>query len=666
MALSCLTKTQDSVKIVLVEFAATHKAICSFCGYLKARGCMGVGELIISIFKLLAGLGVLMIGMKMLSDGLEHSAGKSMRKLFGKISNNRFAGVGVGAVATVLVNSSAATTVMVIGFVNAGLMTLFQATSIIMGANIGTTLTGVIIALSGFDLGAYMAILAFIGVVVTMVSKNDTVKKIGSAITGLGLMFVGLSFMSSALENDRISNALTTVFLKVDFPLVLILVGMVCTALLQSSTAMTALVVTMTGAGILPPESALFVILGTNIGTCVTAMLASVGASTNAKRTAVIHLLFNAIGTIIFTAIIWPLKVQVGDLFMKMSSNPAMQVALFHVLFNFITTGLLLPFIKPLTKLATILVRGKKGGDDELKLYYIDDRILHTPPIAVAQVLKEVSNMAYLARENLDRGFNAIISGDLSEREKILKQEEEINFINKGVARYLIKVASLSLPRSDEKLIGALHHVITDIERIGDHAEDFIEEAADMHENDIKFTDDAIDELKNMYAKVKHMFDRCIYVFENRDVRALNEISDLENEVDMLKKVLGYNHVSRLNNGLCSVECGTHFNTVIAALERVADHLTNIAFSIKSPSGSQLEAMEKIAREQSRKGHSLSKGASSSKAASKRAAGNKSVSSADKKSAGKKATAVVESAANENMGNNESSTVGSESLAVKE
>ena len=622
-----------------MEFAATCKGnILAFaCAPIK-RGYM-IQQLIIAIFALLAGLGVLMIGMKMLSDGLEHSAGKSMRKLFGKISNNRFAGIGVGAVATVLVNSSAATTVMVIGFVNAGLMTLFQATSIIMGANIGTTLTGVIIALSGFDLGAYMAILAFIGVVVTMVSKNDTVKKVGSAITGLGLMFVGLSFMSSALENENISRALTTMFLKIDFPLVLILMGMVCTALLQSSTAMTALVVTMAGSGILPMGSALFVILGTNLGTCVTAMLASVGASTNAKRTAVIHLLFNAIGTIVFTAIIWPLRTQVAWLFGEMSSNPAMQVALFHVLFNFITTALLVPFIKPLTKLATLLVRDRKGGGDELKLYYIDDRILHTPPIAVAQVLKEVSNMAYMARDNLDRGFNAIVTGDLGEREKILKAEEEINFINKGVARYLIKVASLNLPRSDEKLVGALHHVITDIERIGDHAEDFIEEASDMHENDITFTDDAIDELKNMYAKVRYMFDRCIYVFENRDTRVLNEISDLESEVDMLKKVLGYNHVARLNNGTCSVECGTHFNTVIAALERVADHLTNIAFSIKSPSGSQLEAMEKIAREQSKK---QGKG-TASKSQAKRASAKKDAAAKKPlaKSGGKKEKSAV-------------------------
>ncbi len=566
-----------------------------------------MNELIISIFMLLAGLGVLMTGMKMLSEGLERSAGTSMRKLFGKISNNRFASIGVGAVATVLVNSSAATTVMVIGFVNAGLMSLLQATAIIMGANIGTTLTGVIIALSGFSLSTYMAVLAFAGVVLSMASKNDKIKKIGSAITGLGLMFVGLSFMSDAFKSQIIASALESVFLKVDFPLVLILIGIVCTALFQSSAAMTAIVVTMSGAGIIPLSSALFVILGTNIGTCVTAILASFGASTNAKRTAMIHLLFNAIGTVFFTVLIWIFRSQAVWILERLSNNPQMRVALFHVIFNVFTTAMLVPFMKPLTRLATLLVREKEGDDSALKMYYIDDRILQTPVIAVAQVTKEVAHMGVMAQKNLDRGFNAIAERSLAEREKIMQQEEKIDFVNKGVARYLIKTSSLNLSRSDEKIVGALHHVISDIERIGDHAENFLEEAEEMNENGVTFSDDAMDELKNMYAKVRFMFERSLHVFENRDENGLAEISALESEVDMLKRVLGNNHIMRLNSGNCSVECGTHFYAIISALERVADHLTNIAFSIKSPSGSQLEAMEKIAREHAKKRHGANK-----------------------------------------------------------
>lgn len=408
--------------------------------------------------------------------------------------------------------------------------------------------------------------------------------------------------MSEAFKAQKIASALESVFLKVDFPLVLILIGIVCTALFQSSAAMTAIVVTMSGAGIIPLSSALFVILGTNIGTCVTAIIASFGTNTNAKRTAMIHLLFNLIGTFIFTVFIWIFRDGAVWLLRKMSDNPQMQVALFHVIFNILTTALLVPFIKPLTRLATLLVRDK-GDDSTPKMYYIDDRILHTPPIAVAQVLKEVSNMAVLAKENLDRGFNAIVNASVAEREKILQTEEKINFVNKGVARYLIKMSSLSLPRSDEKLVGSLHHVIGDVERIGDHAENFLEEAQEMQENGITFSDDAMDELNNMYQKVRYMFERSLYVFENRDETALAEISELESEVDMLKRVLGNNHIMRLNSGNCSVECGTHFYAIISALERVADHLTNVAFSIKSPSGSQIEAMEKIAKEQAKRHH---------------------------------------------------------------
>lgn len=558
-------------------------------------------EIAQSILMLLAGLGVLMTGMKMLSEGLERSAGSSMRKLFGKLSNNRFASIGVGAVATVLVNSSAATTVMVIGFVNAGLMSLLQATAIIMGANIGTTLTGVIIALSGFSLSTYMAILAFIGVLVSMIAKNDTVKKIGSAITGLGLMFVGLSFMSDSFETPQIATALETVFRKVEFPLVLILIGIVCTALFQSSAAMTAIVVTMSGAGIIPLSSALFIILGTNIGTCVTALIAAVGASTNAKRTAMIHLLFNAIGTILFTAVIWIFRSPVEKLLGLMSSNTQMQVALFHVFFNVLTTAVLIPFMKPLTKLATLLVREKKDDDEQLKLYYIDDRILHTPPIAVAQVLKEVLNMGEMARGNLDCAMHAVLTGETGDKDKILKTEEKINFINKGVARYLIKMSSLSLSKSDEKLVGTLHHVISDIERIGDHAENFIEQAVEMRENDIVFSEEALSELESMYRRVRGMFDLSLEVFENRDTSKLKQVSDDESDIDMLKKLLGNNHIMRLNNGNCTVESGTYFYAVTSALERVADHLTNVAFSIKSPSGSQVEAMQKLAAEAKRK-----------------------------------------------------------------
>ncbi len=559
-------------------------------------------ELVTSIFMLLAGLGVLMTGMKLLSEGLERSAGKGMRKLFGKLSTNRFAGIGVGAVATVVVNSSAATTVMVIGFVNAGLMTLFQATSIIMGANIGTTLTGVIIALSGFGgVDVFASVLTFIGVVIVMFAKNDTLKRVGSALSGLGLIFVGLHLMITSFKGSTMmTGALQSLFEKVTFPLLLILIGLVCTAIFQSSAAMTALVVTMVGT-IIPLESAFFVILGTNIGTCVTALLASIGTSTNGKRTALIHLTFNVVGTVIFTAVIWIFRSPIGWLFGKMAATPQMQVALFHVIFNVFTTLLLVPFINPLTRFATLLIKDKKDDDSVLHMYYIDDRILHTPPIAVAQVLKEVVHMGEMARDNLDRAVKAVLDVDPSEKDKVLKEEEKINFINKGVARYLVKMQSLSLSKSDEKLVGSLHHVIGDIERIGDHAENFIEDASEMKDGDFKFSEAASAELTDMYAHVRNMFDKALYTFENRDTSALKTVGEMEAEIDGLKRELSNNHIGRLNKGECTVESGTHFFAIITALERVADHLTNVAFSIRSTSGSQSEAMAKLAEENAKK-----------------------------------------------------------------
>ncbi len=571
-------------------------------------------DVFLSIISLIAGLGVFMAGMKMLSDGLERSAGGGMRKLFGKISNNRFAGVGVGALATMIVNSSSATTVMVIGFVNAGLMTLFQATAIIMGANIGTTFTGIIIGLSGFDSGFkitdILALLTFIGIMINMFAKHDKAKRIGSAIIGIGLMFVSLSLMSGAFDNPTMANGVQSLLKVVNFPLLLILIGMIFTALFQSSAAMTAIVVTMAapvagGDPIISMSSALFVMLGTNIGTCITAILASIGASTNAKRTAVIHLLFNFIGTIVFTVFIWIFRDgAVWLLEQMMPGNPQMQVALFHVFFNVITTALLLPFIKPLTKLATLLVRDKRGGkNDDPHMYFIDDRFLQTPPIAVAQVKREVDHMGEMAKSNLKRAMNAVLNLDASAREEVAKQEQCINFVHKGLTKYLIKLSSLSLGRTDEKFVGSLFRVVSDIERIADYAKNFIDDADEMIQNDCKFTQEAADELVDMYDKVIAMFDEAMYIFENNAVSKLPEFSAREEDMDMTKRVLANNHIERLNSGGCSVESGTHFYSIISSLERIADHLTNIAFSIKSPTGSQREAMEKIAEEQKRRSH---------------------------------------------------------------
>ena len=386
------------------------------------------------ILALLAGSGVFMAGMNMLSSNLEKIAGNKMKSLLGKISNNRFAGVGIGASVTAIIQSSAATTVMAIGFVNAGVMTLMQATAIIMGANIGTTVTGLLVSLSSFDISLYFSVFTFIGIMMMFI-KNDKVKIIGGILAGLGLLFVGLDLMSNAFNDPAIKEFFIEIFTSINFPLLLILCGIVFTALLQSSSAATGLVIVMVGNGAIDVSSALFIILGSNIGTCVTAIIASIGTTTNAKRTAFIHLAFNVIGTIIFTIFIWiftPYIVSFLDAIFP--NNGEMQIALFHIIFNVTTTLLLLPFIKWLVRLAELVIREKKKESaPAFTLKYVDDRLLTTPPIALMQVKKEVEYMASLANENLERSFDVIFLKDKTKIDKVYEVEEHINFMNNAL-----------------------------------------------------------------------------------------------------------------------------------------------------------------------------------------------------------------------------------------
>ena len=536
---------------------------------------------------LLAGCGVFMIGMKMMSDGLERSAGKEMKKLFNHVTGNRFAGVGIGALVTVIVNSSSASTVMTIGLVNAGVITLTQAASIIMGANIGTTLSGFIISLSSLNINLYASLLAFIGIMMTFFN-NDNVKKTGGILCGLGLMFVGLESMGSAFSGESaITDSVKYAFEVVDFPLLLILIGMAFTGIIQSSTATTSLVIIMVGAGAMRVDSGLFVILGTNIGTCVTALIASIGTNTNSRRTAFFHLLFNVIGTAIFTIVIWIFRTPVISLLSHLG-GPQWQIAWFHFAFNLITTAILLPFINQFVRLTELIVHDKPAKkEEEFRFRYIDDRLLSTPPIAVAQVQKEIMYASELAKENLELSAGALIRGDYVNRQKLEKNESYINRIYHGVVAYLIKLASTSLSEHDEKLVGAYHHVISDLERIGDHAENFAEQAAEMEKENVTFSDAANAELLQMYNKVMNMYDLSLHAFEHRDYVVLSRISAIENEVDEMKDDLSVKHIERLNSGDCAVERGTYFFALISALERIADHLINVAYSIKNPTGSQ-------------------------------------------------------------------------------
>ncbi|MDR0425953.1 MAG: Na/Pi cotransporter family protein [Clostridiales bacterium] len=544
-------------------------------------------EVVKGVLTLLAGCGVFLIGMKMMGDGLESSAGPGMRRLFQKISGNRFSGVGIGAGVTAIIQSSTATTVMTIGLVNAGILSLFQAAAIVMGANIGTTVTGIIISLKSLNISMYMMAFALVGVVM-MFFKKDIVRKIGGILSGLGLLFIGLELMGDAMQIPRIEQACSDIFRAIDNPLLLILVGIVFTAVIQSSSAVTGILILLAGQGAISVGSALFIVLGSNIGTCITAIIAAFGASPNAKRTALFHLLFNLIGSLVFLPFLWIFKSPIEWTLLTVFVKPEMQIAWFHVIFNVTTTALLLPFIKPLVRLAEFIIRDKPAEEAEpLKLKYVDERLLHTPPIAMEQVKNEILYMGELAKDNLSKGFDAILTGNLDLKEQIAGTERVINFTNHSIASYLIKLSSLSISSSDESKIGAYHHVISDIERIGDHAENFVEMATKMKGEGIEFSMEATAELMRMYDKAAEMFALSIDIFSHRRFTGLERLSAMEEDVDAMKAEFGVNHITRLNEGSCSVERGSYFFSIIAALERIADHLVNVAFSIKNPIGSQ-------------------------------------------------------------------------------
>lgn len=551
-------------------------------------------EIFTAILLLLAGCGVFIAGMNMLSDGLERSAGGGMKKLLGKISGNRFSGVGIGAGVTAIIQSSSATSVMVIGFVNAGIMTLTQSTSIIMGANIGTTITGVIVAFSSLKiLKQLVAALAFVGVMMTFF-KKDRIKQIGGILCGFGLIFVGLDVMGSAFDNyPEITEFFSGIFQKIDFPLLLIFCGMVFTALIQSSSAATGIFIMMVGQGALGLDSALFLVLGSNIGTCITAVLACLGASVNAKRTALIHLSFNIIGTIIFTIVLWIFKPQAVWLLQSMvPGNPQMQLAWFHVIFNVTTTIILLPFVKQLVAFATAVIREKKqSGEDGLQLKYVDDRLLKTPAIAVMQVKKEIEYMASLAKENIGYSLESLLDGSDERAKTVYENEKIIDFTNNALTKYLIQLSAL-VDSDVERAIGSYFHVLNDVERIGDHAENFYEIGAQMREKELRFSDDALAELQEMRSRVSRMFELATEAFDDGESTRLGELTALENEVDELKRELSSSHYARLAEGKCKVELSPYFSSTVAGLERVADHLVNVGYSIVDPTGSQTAARQ--------------------------------------------------------------------------
>ncbi len=549
-------------------------------------------ELISCLIWLLAGVGVFIVGMNFMGDALEKSAGNGMKTLLGKICNNRFSGVGIGAGVTAIIQSSSATSVMVIGLVNAGVMTLAQATPVIMGANIGTTITGLLVALKNDYFNMAMYLLAFAGIMMGFV-KKEKVKIAGTLCSGLGLIFVGLEMMSSeaAFGNQLVKDMFTGIFEMIDFPLLLILVGVIFTALIQSSSAATGVVITMVGTGVLPLSLALFIVLGANIGTCVTALLACVGANANSKRVALIHFTFNTIGTSLFAALIWIFRDAAVSILTSIfpGSDPMslqMRVSVFHVIFNVTTTLVLLPFVNQMVALSRAVIRDKKTEEETRSLKFVDERMLAMPSVALGQVKKEMDYMLSLAYENTALSFDALCSGEDKHGDTIRENEAIIDFTNGALTKFLIKL-SAEVDSSNEMIIGSYFHVLNDLERIGDHAENFYEIGAEMKSKSLEFSSAAVDELRGLCGTVTKMFDISKDAFENLNKDSLSELTHLEEETDEMKRSLTASHFARLAEGNCTVDHSPYFSSAVVGLERVADHLVNVGYSILNPTGSQ-------------------------------------------------------------------------------
>ena len=537
---------------------------------------------ITDVLSLFGGLALFLYGMQMMSNGLEAAAGNKMKSILEKLTSNRIKGVLVGAVITAVIQSSSATTVMVVGFVNSGLMTLQQAVWIIMGANIGTTITGQLIAL---DIGAIAPLFAIIGVGAIMFSKNEKVHHISSIIAGLGILFIGMDMMGTAMEPLQESEAFINLMTQFSNPLIGILVGAVFTAVIQSSSASVGILQALASTGMIPLSSAVYVLFGQNIGTCITAVLASIGTKVNARRTTIIHLMFNIIGTAIFTVIcmVTPYVSLIESL---TPGNPVAQIANAHTIFNIVTTLILLPFGTYMARAAEkILPDSKKEDDEELRLKYIrpfdSSYAVGNSAIAVTQVKEEVNRMLDMVAKNIGDAFDTLIKYDDKSRKKVEEREEYIDYLNKGISEYIVSLMAGEMNADDSRKINGYYAIISNLERIGDHATNVAEYADDMKKWDLKFSDNVLDELEEM----KKQCITCLENVKNVDPadtgRVLSQAKILEQKTDDMRDKYFKKQMQRLKKGKCKPQSGIVFSEVLTDFERMGDHTLNIAQQYK-------------------------------------------------------------------------------------
>lgn len=524
---------------------------------------------------IMGGLGLFLYGMNLMGDGLQKSAGSKLKRIIELLTSNVIMGVLVGMVVTMVIQSSSATTVMVVGFVNAGIMSLTQAIGVIMGANIGTTITAQLVSL---DVDFLAPVALGIGIVIYMFSNKPKHKNIAEILIGFGILFTGMDFMKEAVKPLAGYQGFTDMLLSFGHhPILGVLMGFAITAIVQSSSASMGMLIALASQGLIPITAALPILYGENIGTCVTSLISSIGASRNARRAAIMHLTFNVLGSMIFMFILS--KPIVAIVTAIDPTDAARQIANAHTLFNILNVIVLLPFNKLIVKLALKLVPETKSeqDDDDKVVKYIDDRMIETPSIALANIVKETLRMGEKSKESLNAAMDGIVDKSKEKIELSFKREKLINELQKSILNYLLKLSKASLNEDSRETVDALFNTVNDIERIGDHAENIAELAKDIVDLEISFSDVGIGELKDMYNKVVSTYTYALEAMRTSNVELACKVIKMEEQVDMMEKSCRANHMNRLNSSSCSIESGVIYLDIISNLERVSDHAVNVA-----------------------------------------------------------------------------------------
>ena len=551
-------------------------------------------SILTAILTLLAGIGVFLVACTMMSSNLESAASRRLKQLFSHTGNNKWIGVGIGTLGTAAIQSSGAVTVMVIGFVNVGIMSLTQAATIIYGANIGTTVTAQLVALglsgsNSLSTTVLFAAFAGIGAFMMLFAKSDAWKKTGGILTGFGMLFVGLSMMANAMDEFAALDSVKLFLASIRNPLLLVLLGTIITAIIQSSSVMTSIAITMVVTGLIALDQGIYLTMGSNIGSCVVAIIAGMTSGVAAKRTAMIHLLFNVLGVILFlcaalalslvTAGVW----SFGTIFERLfPAAPQLQLAMFHTVFNVTTMLVALPLTNALVNLACRIIKDQPAKDtNEPHLYFLDPQMLRTPVVAIRQLKAEVENMAQLALRNYQRSIHNVTALDDSERDEFNRTEDQLNYLNRELVHYALLLSNNQLSEFDHQYLVSTIRTVSDLERIGDYAKNIIEYADSLRQQEVRFSDYALKEIDQMNTLISRLYDAAMQAYHKMDMTALGLANQIEDEIDQLTDEMERNHIQRLALGICKPQAGTEYISLAQNSERVADHLINVAKTIR-------------------------------------------------------------------------------------